>query len=153
MCFLGDLKEFCERLEDESISVDPTESGVVFYSKWQGVPLCKLQATEGYYQFGGFERGDFYRTFSTTDLTLAFKVLVLVKCPLVRSALRYPKIVFPARRKGWPLSPRYGQKGKLIDCDIDGYADKLSWVHDLSPEQLLEAYVSKTGGLLSAWTS
>ena len=148
MCFLGDLKEFCERLKDETILVDMTESGVLFYSKWQGVPLCKLQVTEGYYQFGGFERGEFYRTFSTTDRALA-----LVKCPLVRSALRYPKIVFPARRKGWPFSPLYGRKGGLIDCDIDGYADKLSWAHDLSPEQLLDAYVSKNGGLLSAWTS
>lgn len=153
MCFLGDLKEFCERLNDETILVDMTESGVLFYSKRQGVPLCKLQVTEGYYQFGGFERGEFYRTFSTTDRALAFKVLVLVKCPLVRSALRYPKIVFPARRKGWPFSPLYGRKGSLIDCDIDGYADKLSWVHDLSSEQLLDAYVSKNGGLLSAWTS
>jgi hypothetical protein len=153
MCFLGDLKEFCERLNDETILVDMTESGVLFYSKRQGVPLCKLQVTEGYYQFGGFERGEFYRTFSTTDRALAFKVLVLVKCPLVRSALRYPKIVFPARRKEWPFSPLYGRKGSLIDCDIDGYADKLSWVHDLSSEQLLDAYVSKNGGLLSAWTS
>ena len=153
MCFLGDLKEFCERLNDETILVDMTESGVLFYSKRQGVPLCKLQVTEGYYLFGGFERGEFYRTFSTTDRALAFKVLVLVKCPLVRSALRYPKIVFPARRKGWPFSPLYGRKGSLIDCDIDGYADKLSWVHDLSSDQLLDAYVSKNGGLLSAWTS
>ena len=153
MCFLGDLKEFCECLKDENILINTTEMGVLFYSKWQGVPLCKLAVTDGYYQFGGFERGDFYRTFSTSDRTLAFKVLVLVKCPLVRSALRYPKIVFPAHRKGWPFSSRYGQKGNLIDCDIDGYADKLSWVHDLSPEQLLEAYVRKNGGLLSAWTS
>ena len=48
MCFLGDLKEFCERLNDETILVDMTESGVLFYSKRQGVPLCKLQVTEGY---------------------------------------------------------------------------------------------------------
>lgn len=153
MCFLGDLKKFCERLKDESISVNPTERGVLFYSKWQGVPLCKLQAMEGYYQFGGFERGDFYQTFSTTELSLAFKVLVLAKCPRVRSALDYPKIVFPAHRKGWPFSSSYGQKESLINCDIDRYADKLSWVHDISPEQLLEAYASRDGGLLSEWTS
>ncbi len=61
--------------------------------------------------------------------------------------------VFPAhKRKEIGHLVHAMDKGNYY-CDTDGYADKLSWVHDLSPEQLLEAYVRKNGGLLSAWTS
>lgn len=128
-------------------------SSVFFYSKWQGLPAYKLQVLDGAYHFGGFERGDFCCFFSTTNIELAFKVLVLRKAPLVRYALRYAAIELPSRRKGWPFARSYGRHEGVIFQDVDGYASRLSWVHDLTPPQLLEAYASEDGGVLRRWVT
>ena len=133
--------------------VDAAREQCLFYSKWQGLPAYKLQVLDGVYHFGGFERGDFCCFFSTTSIELAFKVLVLRKAPLVRYALRYAAIELPSRRKGWPFARSYGRHEGVIFQDVDGYASRLSWVHDLTPPQLLEAYASEDGGVLRRWVT
>lgn len=77
--FLDELKAFCELLVDDEVVVDAAREQCLFYSKWQGLPACKLQVLDGVYHFGGFERGDFCCFFSTMNIELAFKVLVLRK--------------------------------------------------------------------------
>ena len=149
--FLDELKAFCELLVDDDVVVDAAREQCLFYSKWQGLPAYKLQVLDGVYHFGGFEQGDFCCFYSTTNIALAFKVLVLCKAPLVRYALRYAAIELPSRRKGWPFLRSYGRHEGVIFQDVDGYASRLSWVHDLTPRQLLEAYASEDGGLLHRW--
>lgn len=151
--FLDELKAFCELLVDDEVVVDAAREQCLFYSKWQGLPAYKLQVLDGVYHFGGFERGDFCCFFSTTSIELAFKVLVLRKAPLVRYALRYAAIELPSRRKGWPFARSYGRHEGVILQDVDGYASRLSWVHDLTPPQLLEAYASEDGGVLRRWVT
>lgn len=80
-------------------------------------------------------------------------MLVLRKAPLVRYALRYAAIELPSRRKGWPFARSYGRHEGVILQDVDGYASRLSWVHDLTPPQLLEAYASEDGGVLRRWVT
>lgn len=150
---LDDLKAFCELLVHEEVVVDAARERCLFYSKWQGLPAYKLQVLDGVYHFGGFERGVFCCFFSTVDIELAFKVMVLCKAPLVRYALSYPAITLPSRTKGWPFVSRYGRREGIILQDVDGYARRLSWVHDLTPRQLLEAYASEDGGLLLRWVN
>lgn len=59
-----------------------------------------------------------------------------------------------ARPKGVALSCRVAVVLKGVIClDVDGYARRLSWVHDLTPRQLLEAYASEDGGLLHRWVN
>lgn len=41
----------------------------------------------------------------------------------------------------------------MIFQDVDGYASRLSWVHDLTPRQLLGAYASEDGGVLRRWVT
>ena len=90
--FLMSSKRSVSCVVDDDVVVDAVREQCLFYSKWQGLPAYKLQVLDGVYHFGGFEQGDFCCFFSTTNIELAFKVLVLRKAPLVRYALSYPAI-------------------------------------------------------------
>lgn len=151
MSFLADLKDFCERLRELSVWVNPDPKTVSVSFYWRDLLSNELLVQDGWYRYGWFERDNFMRVFSTRDLSLANKVMVLDHAPLVRYCLYYPSIEFPKERRRWPshLEPELSEED--IECDFMGFTDKLSWVTDLSESELLAAYAAEDGGPLNRW--
>ena len=127
-----------------------------------------LWLEDGQYCFDEEERGKIRRGgfFSSPSVELTKKVMVNYTVSILRHSLGFPALGVPTKveelPEGWSLhkaaAARYdrldGPHGERLDFEAGApsYCVSLAWLYDVTPSELLNAYMLPDGGpLLRQW--
>ena len=127
-----------------------------------------LWLEDGVYCFDEEERGKVQKggVFNSSSIELTQKVMVNYTVSILRHAFGFERLGLPMDAEelpdGWSLykaaAARYerldGPNGERLDFEISGerFCVPLAWLYDVSPSELLRAYMLPDGGpLLRRW--
>ena len=133
-----------------------------------GIDGLLLWLEDGQYCFDEEERGEVRKggCFSSPSVELTQKVMVNYTASILRHALGFEWLGLPMDAEelpdGWSLykaaAARYerldGPNGERLDFETSGerFCVPLAWLYDVSPSELLHAYMLPDGGpLLRRW--
>lgn len=133
-----------------------------------GIDGLMLWSEDGRYCFDEEERGQVRKrgAFNSASMELTQKVMVNYTASILRHSLGLPTLGVPMQvddlPAGWSLNRnghvRYGvlegPNGERLDfeAEVPAYCVSLAWLYDVTPSELLNAYMLPDGGpLLRQW--
>ena len=133
-----------------------------------GIDGLVLWLDDGRYCFDEEERGQVRKrgAFNSASIELTQKVMVNYTAPILRGSLGLQTLGVPMQvddlPAGWSLNRnghvRYGvlegPNGERLDfeAEVPAYCVSLAWLYDVTPSELLHAYMLPDGGpLLRQW--
>ena len=141
-----------------------TGLSITFSATWRQM----LWLEDGVYCFDEEERGKVQKggMFNSPSIELTQKVMVNYTVSILRHSLGFPALGVPTKveelPEGWSLhkaaAARYdrldGPHGERLDFEAGApsYCVSLAWLYDVTPSELLNAYMLPDGGpLLRQW--
>ena len=168
MDFLDEYKSVMEKCTGLKVFGSVSEEGDVYYIDYGHGFYARLWYENGGYSFAEEERGKVWPGgfFFSRHIDLTQKVMLNYTVSILRHALGFESLGLPMDAEelpdGWSLykaaAARYerldGPNGERLDFETSGerFCVPLAWLYDVSPSELLRAYMLPYGGpLLRRW--
>lgn len=168
MDFLDEYKSVMEKYTGLKVFGSVSEEGNAYYIDYGNCSYMRLWYDNSVYCFDIEERGKVRRggVFNSPSIALTQKVMLNYTVSILRHALGFEWLGLPMEDdelpSGWSLERnRYleyvslkGPDGVKLEFNTGEarYCVPLAWLYDVSPSELLHAYMLPYGGpLLSRW--
>lgn len=164
MDFLEEYKHVMEKCTGLKVFGSVSEEGDVYYIDYGNCSYMRLWYDDSVYCFDIEERGKVQRggMFNSPSIELTQKVMLNYTVSILRHALGFESLGLPMDAEelpgGWSLykaaAARYerldGSNGERLDFVTGSpvYCVPLAWLYDVSPSELLHAYMLPYGGPL-----
>ena len=168
MDFLDEYKSVMEKYTGLKVFGSVSEEGDAYYIDYGNCSYMRLWYDDNVYCFDIEERGKVRRggVFNSPSIELTQKVMLNYTVSILRHALGFEWLGLPMEEdqlpNGWQLQEapiwRYvaldGPNGEHLDFETsdERLCVPLAWLYDVSPSELLHAYMLPDGGpLLRRW--